>query len=100
MARSEERFNFAAQKLITFAGRIQKSSDLVRLLTQRGRMEGFVVLDFLPRAPEAMAAIGGWMREGKLKDRVDVMRGLENAPAALARVFTGANQGKQVVTIA
>ena len=47
-----------------------------------------------------MAAIGGWMREGKLKDRVDVMRGLENAPAALARVFTGANQGKQVVTIA
>jgi NADPH-dependent curcumin reductase CurA len=71
-----------------------------RLLTQRGRMEGFVVLDFLPRASEAMAAIGGWMREGKLKDRVDVMRGLENAPAALGRVFTGANQGKQVVTIA
>jgi NADPH-dependent curcumin reductase CurA len=70
-----------------------------RLLTQRGRMEGFVVLDFLPRAAEAMAAIGGWMREGKLKDRVDVMRGLENAPAALARVFTGANQGKQVLTI-
>ena len=44
-----------------------------------------------------MAAIAGWMREGKLKDRVDVMHGLENAPAALARVFTGANQGKQVL---
>jgi NADPH-dependent curcumin reductase CurA len=70
-----------------------------RLLTQRGRMEGFVVLDFLPRASEAMTAIGQWMREGKLKDRVDVVRGLENAPAALARVFTGANQGKQVVSI-
>ena len=58
------------------------------------------MLDFLPRASEAMTAIWRWMGEGKLKDRVDVVRGLENAPAALARVFTGANQGKQVVSIA
>jgi NADPH-dependent curcumin reductase CurA len=71
-----------------------------RLLTQRGRMEGFVVLDYLARAGEATAAIAGWMREGRLKDRVDVMHGFENAPAALARVFSGANQGKQVLKIA
>jgi NADPH-dependent curcumin reductase CurA len=70
-----------------------------RLLTQRGRMEGFVVLDYLHRAGEATTAIAGWMREGRLKDRVDVVHGFENAPAALARVFTGANQGKQVVKI-
>ena len=71
----------------------------LRLLSQRGRMEGFVVLDFLHRANEAMTAIGGWMREGKLKDRVDVVRGLENASGALARVFLGANNGKQIVEI-
>ena len=31
---------------------------------------------------------------------VDVVNGLENAPAALARMFKGENQGKQLVKIA
>ena len=43
LTRSEERFNFAAQKLIAFAGSFQKSSNVVRLLIQRG------VKDFLNR---------------------------------------------------
>jgi NADPH-dependent curcumin reductase CurA len=70
------------------------------LLVQRGRMEGFIVLDYLPRAGEAVAELARWMREGKLRDRVDVQHGLENAPAALARLFRGENQGKQLVKIA
>lgn len=72
----------------------------LNLLLRRGRMEGFIVLDYLPRAPEAVAALAGWMREGKLKDRVDVEEGFERAPAALARLFTGENRGKQLVRIA
>lgn len=75
-------------------------SHYVNLLVRRGRMEGFIVLDFLPRAGEAVAALAGWLAQGKLKDRVDVVAGLENAPAALARLFTGANQGKQLVRVA
>jgi hypothetical protein len=63
-------------------------------------MEGFIVLDYYPRAAEAVTALSGWMREGRLKDRVDVVHGLENAPAALLRVFEGRNQGKQLVKIA
>jgi NADPH-dependent curcumin reductase CurA len=70
------------------------------LLVQRGRMEGFIVLDYMPRAAEAVAALSGWMRDGRLVDRVDVQHGLENAPAALARVFTGENAGKQLLRIA
>jgi NADPH-dependent curcumin reductase CurA len=70
------------------------------LIVQRGRMEGFVVLDYLSRAGEAVAALAAWLREGKLKDRVDVQEGLENAPAALARLFKGENQGKQLLRIA
>jgi hypothetical protein len=72
----------------------------LNLLVRRGRMEGFIVLDYLPRAAEAVAAMAGWLREGKIKDRVDVQEGLENAPAALARLFRGENQGKQLVRIA
>jgi NADPH-dependent curcumin reductase CurA len=70
------------------------------LLVQRGRMEGFIVLDYMPRAAEAIAELSKWLKEGRLKDRVDVQQGLEHAPAALARLFKGENRGKQLVRIA
>jgi NADPH-dependent curcumin reductase CurA len=72
----------------------------LNLLVQRGRMEGFIVMDFFSRAGEALPHLERWWREGKLVDRVDVQRGLENAPAALARLFAGENQGKQLLRIA
>jgi NADPH-dependent curcumin reductase CurA len=72
----------------------------LKLLVQRGRMEGFVVIDYLSRAEEAMEALAGWLREGKLKDQVDVQYGLETAPAAVARLFRGENRGKQLLKIA
>ena len=72
----------------------------VNLVTRRGRMEGFIVLDYMARAGEAVTALSQWLNEGKLKDRVDVQHGLENAPAALARLFKGENDGKQLVKIA
>jgi NADPH-dependent curcumin reductase CurA len=75
-------------------------ANYLNLLMRRGRMEGFIVIDYLPRAAEAVGALAGWLREGKLKDRVDVLDGFEQAPAALARLFTGENRGKQLVRIA
>ncbi len=72
----------------------------VKLLVERGRMEGFIVLDYLPRAAEAVPVLTRWWREGKLKDRVDVQHGLENAPMVLARLFSGENKGKQLLKIA
>jgi hypothetical protein len=75
-------------------------ANYLALVSKRARMEGFIVLDYFPRAAEAIGALSGWMKEGRLKDRVDVLEGLENAPAALRRLFEGANQGKQLVRIA
>jgi NADPH-dependent curcumin reductase CurA len=72
----------------------------IRLLVQRGRMEGFNFLDYVHRTAEAITVLSGWLREGRLKDRVDIVEGFENAPAALNRLFTGENQGKQLVKIA
>jgi NADPH-dependent curcumin reductase CurA len=82
------------------AGPASGPANYMRLLRHRARMEGFVVLDFLARAAEAQRDLGGWLREGRLKDRVDVQHGLENAPATLARLFTGENNGKQLLRIA
>jgi NADPH-dependent curcumin reductase CurA len=69
------------------------------VLTQRLRIEGFIILDYLCRFPEAMASLVPWMLNGKLKYRIDVVDGLENAAAALKRLFTGENKGKLVVAV-
>ncbi len=82
------------------AGPATGPRNYLTLVVQRGRMEGFLVLDYLPRAAEAVKALSGWLREGKLKDRVDVAVGLENAPATLASLFRGANTGKQLLRVA
>jgi NADPH-dependent curcumin reductase len=71
----------------------------MNLVVKRGRMEGFIILDFLPRAAEAIGALAGWAAEGKLKDRFDVVEGLDNAPTALGRLFDGSNTGKQLVKV-
>jgi hypothetical protein len=39
------------------------------LLINRGRMEGFIILDYLPRAGEAVADLSKWIAEGKIQDR-------------------------------
>ena len=72
----------------------------LNLIVKRGRMEGFLVLDYMPRAREAVMQLYQWVQAGEIKDRVDVMQGFENAPKALRRLFTGDNQGKQLLRIA
>jgi NADPH-dependent curcumin reductase CurA len=70
------------------------------LIVRRGRMQGFLVTDYAARFGEAIADLARWAGEGKLRDQVDVVDGLENAPDALRRLFTGENLGKQLVRIA
>ncbi len=72
----------------------------LNLLVKRGRMEGFIILDYMKRAPEAVMQLFAWVQSGELVDRVDVKEGLENAPATLRRLFSGENQGKQLLKIA
>jgi NADPH-dependent curcumin reductase CurA len=74
--------------------------NFMNLLVKRGRMEGFLVLDYMKRAPEAVMQLFTWVQSGELVDRVDVKEGLENAPATLRRLFAGENQGKQLLKIA
>ncbi|MEO7110866.1 MAG: NADP-dependent oxidoreductase, partial [Polyangiaceae bacterium] len=72
----------------------------MNLISRRGRMEGFLVSDHMKNAGKAIAEMAGWVREGKIVDRVDVQNGLENAPKTLNRLFTGQNIGKQLLKIA
>lgn len=69
------------------------------LISARARMQGFVVLDYLDRADEAMAVMGPWAATGKLTSRIDELEGLEHFAEALRRVYSGANFGKQILKV-
>jgi NADPH-dependent curcumin reductase CurA len=72
----------------------------LNLLVKRGRMEGFIILDYMARAAEAVMPLWGWVQGGEIAYEVDVQHGFENAPRALKRLFLGENTGKQLVRIA
>ncbi len=73
--------------------------NLITLVGQRARMEGFIVSDHFDRMPAFLAEMSGWLKEGTVTYREDVMQGVENAPAAFIRMLKGENFGKQVVQI-
>jgi len=72
---------------------------LANLIIKRARMEGFLVLDYFPRSGEAMADLMKWYGEGKLRYRVDVVEGLEQAPRSINKLFDGTNKGKLIVKV-
>jgi NADPH-dependent curcumin reductase len=70
------------------------------LLVHRARMQGMVVFDYTDRFPHAIAELSGYLRNGRLKSREDVVVGIEQFPDALNRLFTGENFGKLVLQVA
>lgn len=75
-------------------------SNLLNLAIMRARMEGFIIVDYMDRAREAVTELVGWLQDGELTYEVDVQEGFENIPATLQRLFTGQNRGKQLMRIA
>lgn len=70
-----------------------------QIIAKRLRIEGFIVMDYYDRAEEAMSDLGQWLMEGKIKYKIDEVEGLDKAPQALNKLFTGENVGKLVVKV-
>jgi NADPH-dependent curcumin reductase CurA len=73
--------------------------NLMNLVIQRGRMEGFIVIDFASRFGEATKELAGWVAEGKIRHQEDIQEGIENAPRTFQRLFLGENRGKQLLKL-
>jgi len=73
--------------------------NLLRLLYQRARMEGFLVSDYFHRAKEAITSMIKRSQEGHIKYKFHVDHGLENAPATMNKLFTGEHDGKLILQI-
>lgn len=79
---------------------VQGPKNYLSLLVNRARMEGIVVFDYAERFPAAVAELAGYLKDGRMKSREDVVEGFENFPAALLQLFAGENFGKLVLKVA
>ena len=79
---------------------VQGPKNYLSLLVNRARMEGIVVFDYADRYHLAVAEMAGYLKDGRMKSREDVVHGLSNFPQALIQLFTGANFGKLVLQVA
>ena len=69
------------------------------LLFNRALIKGFIVSDHLARMGDFLEDCGGWLREGRLKHREDIVVGLEKAPEAFIGLLQGKNFGKLLVQV-
>lgn len=70
-----------------------------QILTDRLKVQGFIVTDRWDRFPDFIKEVGGYIRDGKIKYRESITDGLENAPSAFIGLLQGENFGKQLVQV-
>ena len=80
---------------------VQGPKNYLSLLVNRARMEGIVVFDYASRYHLAVAEMAGYLKDGRMKSKEDVVEGGVAAfPETLNKLFSGQNFGKLVLKIA
>ena len=69
------------------------------ILTNRMKVEGFIVSEHMEVWPEALKELGTLVATAKLKYRETVAEGLAAAPEAFIGLLKGRNFGKQLVKL-
>jgi len=69
------------------------------ILTQRLKLQGFIVSEHLEIWPQALKELGERVATKKLHFRESIAQGLENAPEAFLGLLRGKNFGKQLVKL-
>ena len=72
---------------------------LTTMLRQRVKVQGFIIYDHYQRTPAFRHDMSGWLQEGRVHYREEVIEGLENAPQGLMGLLRGANFGKLIVRV-
>jgi len=71
-----------------------------QLVMKQASAAGFQVRHFADRFDPALKQLAAWLRENKLRYRIEILNGLENAPAVFIGVLKGSQIGKQLVKVA
>ncbi|TAM54456.1 MAG: NADP-dependent oxidoreductase [Burkholderiaceae bacterium] len=81
-------------------GAVQGPKNYLSLLVNRARMQGIVVFDYADRYHLAVAELAAYLKDGRMKSKEDIVKGLDTFPEALIKLFTGENFGKLVLEVA
>lgn len=100
--------NLRADARVVLCGRISQTvaaepygiRNLGSLGGKRITIRNFLVFDYHARYAEARAWLSAQIRAGRLRQRLHIVDGLENAPNALGMLFRGENTGKLVIRVA
>jgi NADPH-dependent curcumin reductase CurA len=68
-------------------------------LQKRLKVQGFLVLDFIPKYPLAIPELVNWYKEGKIKARTFISNGFDKLPTAFLGLLHGENIGKSLVKL-
>ena len=79
---------------------VQGPKNYLSLLVHRARMEGIVVFDYAERFPVAVKELAGYLKEGRMKSKEDIVSGIDTFPETLLKLFNGENFGKLVLQVA
>ncbi len=71
----------------------------MQLILKAAKMEGFLVLNYMDKLPQAIADLGAWHQAGTFKVPEHLVEGLEHAPETLQGLFTGKNIGKAILKV-
>ena len=81
------------------SGERKGPSNFQQILMKRILVKGFIVIDYMPRFAEASQELAMWVLQGKLKYKVHVEQGLENAVSSVRLLFSGKHDGKLLVQV-
>ena len=101
LATANERARFAICGMINMynTGQPTELRYAPRIIGMRIQIKGFIVSDFMARAPEFYRDMAGWLQAGKLKREETVHDGLVSMPDAFLGLFSGGNMGKMLVRV-
>lgn len=80
-------------------GNVPATKNIFNLIAHSATMQGLVLTDYMHEMPTSLLTLSKWLRQGKIKLATDMQHGFDNIPKTLNRLFTGANIGKQMLTI-
>jgi NADPH-dependent curcumin reductase CurA len=69
------------------------------VLVKRALIQGMIVGDHADREADFLRDVSGWLKEGKITYREDIVEGIDKAPRAFLGLFKGENRGKLIVKV-
>lgn len=81
------------------AGEKTGARNVWQLIVKRATMRGLLVADYVPEFGTGIAAMAGWLREGRLHFDEHIDHGIDNALPAFLRLFSGTNDGKMILAL-